>query len=81
MARRLVFTREAKADARVAYDWDEAQVPGLGAESLLCLKSACRQIADAPQRLPIRFDNFRRSLLRRFPYAIYFDFDETTVVI
>ena len=81
MARQIILTPEAKADARDAFGWYEEQDRGLGDEFLDCLESAFMQIADHPTRYPVRFDDFRRILIRRFPYAIYFDHDDRAVHI
>ena len=72
---------EAKQDAQTAYKWYEAQAEGLGEDFLACLDASFQQISKNPQRFPIRFDSFRRILLRRFPYAVYFDFDDHTAYV
>jgi plasmid stabilization system protein ParE len=36
---------------------------------------------DASRPLSARFDHFRRILIRRFPYAVYFDHDDKEVRI
>ncbi|HEV3271146.1 MAG TPA: type II toxin-antitoxin system RelE/ParE family toxin [Candidatus Methylacidiphilales bacterium] len=81
MARQIILTQEAKTDARDAYGWYEEQDRGLGDEFLGCLESAFLQIARHPARYPVRFDNFRRILIRRFPHAVYFDYDDNAVYI
>jgi plasmid stabilization system protein ParE len=79
--RQIILTPEAKTDARDAYGWYEEQDRGLGDEFLGCLESAFVHIAEHPTRYPIRFDSFRRILIRRFPYAVYFDYDDSAVYI
>jgi toxin ParE1/3/4 len=81
VARQIILTPEAKTDASDAYRWYEGQERGLGDDFLDCLESAFLQIADRPARYPIRFDDFRRILIRRFPYAVYFDHDDNAVYI
>ena len=81
MPRQIILTPEAKADAHDAYGWYEEQDRGLGDDFLGCLESAFLQIAQHPTRYPIRFDNFRRILIRRFPFAVYFDHDANNVYI
>ncbi len=49
--------------------------PGLGEDLLSELEHAYELIAENPQHYPIRFDTFRRILVRRFPYAVYFHAD------
>lgn len=69
---RLTFRDEAEGDVDVAYDWYERQRPGLGAEFLVELDNAIGRIRRGPRTQP-KFDSrFRCSLLKRFPYAVYF---------
>jgi toxin ParE1/3/4 len=79
--RQVILTPEAKSEAREAYDWYEEQDRGLGDEFLRCLELAFRQVAQNPQQYPVRFDSFRRILIRRFPYAIYFEDNETKIYV
>jgi plasmid stabilization system protein ParE len=79
--RQIILTSEAKADIRDAYDYYEEQDHGLGDDFLGCLESAFLQIAHHPTRYPVRFDNFRRILIRRFPYADYFEHDDSAVYV
>jgi len=62
-----------------AYQWYEQQSPGLGEELLLSLEAAYEKISQSPEMYPLRFDSFRRILIKRFPYAIYFESDEKNV--
>ena len=81
MPRQIILTPEAKEDARSAYLWYEAQNPGLGEDFLGQLDSVISEIALHPTRYPVRFDNFRRILIRRFPHAVYFDHDANNVYV
>jgi plasmid stabilization system protein ParE len=81
VTRQIILAPEAKSDVADAYGWYENQMQGLGDDFLTCLESAFLQIAQNPTRYPIRFDHFRRILIRRFPYAIYFDHDARAVYI
>lgn len=81
MPRQIILTPEAKVDASDAYAWYEEKNHGLGDDFLGCLESALLQIARHPTSYPVRFDNFRRILIRRFPYAVYFEHDNNAVYI
>jgi plasmid stabilization system protein ParE len=72
---------EAVADVAGAFAWYEQQRLGLGNELLKCLDEAYAQLAEHPLHYPIRFDSFRRILIRRFPYAVYFEHDEKAVFV
>ena len=81
MRRQIILTPEAFDDVREAHAWYENQESGLGTKLLDGLGAAFARIGDAPDAYPVRFDAFRRVLLHRFPYAIYFDHHDTTVVV
>jgi toxin ParE1/3/4 len=77
----VILLPEAVADVADGYAWYEKQELGLGEEFLACLEGAYALIAAYPLHYPVRFDSFRRILVRRFPYAVYFDHDEQTVFV
>lgn len=76
MARAVVFLAEVESDIGEAYWWYEEKDLGLGDEFLRCLEEAFYRISDHPEHFPIRFDDVRRVLVRRFPYAVYFYHDD-----
>jgi plasmid stabilization system protein ParE len=69
-----ILLPEAKADVANAYLWYEEQALGLGLEFLRCVETALRAIERSPRSYPIVHEAYRRSLVRRFPYAIFFEF-------
>jgi plasmid stabilization system protein ParE len=77
----VVLLPEAVADVADGFGWYEDQELGLGEEFLRCLDRAYALIAAHPLHYPIRFDSFRRILVRRFPYAVYFEHNEQTVFV
>lgn len=81
MGRDIVLLPEAVADVAEAYQWYESQHAGLGDEFLGCLAAAYSRIAAQPLHYPVRFDSFRRILLRRFPHAVYFEHDAATIFV
>lgn len=81
MARAVVFLPEVESDIGAAYWWYEEKVLGLGDEFLRCLEDAFSRISNHPEYFPVRFDNVRRVLVRRFPYAVYFYHDDTEVFV
>ncbi len=68
----LVLLPSAEAHIRAAHAWYEEQRPGLGDEFLDELHRAFAAIERTPQSYPIVHRHVRRSLVRRFPYAVYF---------
>ena len=81
MPREIVLIPEAVRDANDGYWWYEEQDAGLGEEFLRCLAAAYAKITENPEHYPARIDSFRQILIRRFPYAIYYEHDERTVWI
>jgi plasmid stabilization system protein ParE len=69
----------AEEDLRQAYAWYEEQRVGLGDDFLLCYEAALDAIIENPTRFPIIQHKIRRTLIRRFPYAIYYVFDPKTI--
>ena len=69
---RLVSRADADSDVETAFDWYEAELPGLGQQFLNELERAYERIAAGPSRYQRVAGEIRRVLLRRFPYAVYF---------
>ena len=77
----LRFTPEIEEDVISAYAWYEHKSQGLGEDFIRIFDSAVSEIAHNP-RLSTQLDHgFRRRLLRRFPYAIYYTFQDETIII
>lgn len=66
------YRQEAVADIEAAYDWYEAERPGLGLEFRGALADAERFLAETPEAFPVVYRELRRILLHRFPYSVYF---------
>ena len=81
MSRSLIFLPEAELDVNDAYWWYEEKDQGLGDDFLRSLEQAYSRITTHPQQFPLRFDDVRRILIRRFPYAVYFYYDEFNVYV
>ena len=63
---------QAAEDIAEAYAWYESQQSGLGSKFLDAVETAIVRIADGPKRYAAVLHNVRRTLIRRFPYSIYF---------
>lgn len=76
-----ILRPHALEDLRKAYAWYEEQRPGLGEEFLRCVDACLNRIARMPELHAIVRDNYRRALVRRFPYAVFYEHTEgiTTV--
>ncbi len=72
----LLILPEAKGDIADAYLWYEDQSQGLGMEFLRCVEAALLSIQRTPLLYPIVHESYRRALIRRFPFAIFFEIEE-----
>lgn len=64
-----------------AFDWYEERVSGLGSDFLMNVDAALNAILRNPRRFPVVHNNLRRALIRRFPYQIFFVFEEKRIVV
>jgi len=77
----FIIRRLAEAQLTQAYHWYEARAPGLGTEFLRSFEAACAQIGRQPKSSPIVFMDYRRNLLRKFPFGIFYAIEESGVVV
>lgn len=77
----LRFLPQVEMDVRNGRTWYEAKAPGLGEEFLRVFYACAEELARDPQIYPRIHREFRRRLLRRFPYAIYFRIEGDRVVV
>ena len=77
----LHFFSEVEADVFSAYVWYGAKSPGLGEEFLRIFYACVKEIPENPLLYPKVCREFRRRLLRRFPYAIYFMIKDNQIIM
>jgi len=76
----LRFLPGVEADVQSGYLWYEGKSTGLGAEFLRVFYACSQELTRNPLAYPKVHRMFRRCLLRRFPYAIYFRVEEDQVI-
>ncbi len=81
MAVELVVAPEAEQDIREAYGWYETRRFGLGEEFLSKVDAGIQSILRNPELHRIVHENYRRLLVRRFPYAIFYEYDNDRVTV
>ena len=74
MAAELVFAPEAENDLSEAYAWYQDRRPGLGEEFLSSVDVSLQNIRRTPEGCAYAHETFRRCLVRRFPYAVFYDY-------
>ena len=75
------FRPDLLTDLREVMAWYEAASPGLGAEFQQAFFAELDRIATAPLTHRVLYRDFRRAIMPRFPYLIYFKVEAATVVI
>ena len=81
MAVELVFAPEVEQDVEEAYQWYEDRRIGLGEEFLSCVEAGIQYICRLPELHAKVTGDCRRVLLRRFPYAIFYEYRKNTVTV
>ena len=77
----LRFLPEVEEDAINGYAWYENKSKGLGEDFLRMFYARVNEITWNPLLHPKVYQDFRRCLLRRFPYAIYFTIEKKQIVV
>ena len=81
MAAKLILAPEAEQDITEAYGWYENRRHGLGEDFLssvdACIQQACRE----PELHAKVHEEYRRVLVRRFPYAVFYEYAGEAVTI
>lgn len=77
----LRFLPEVEDDAIDGYSWYETKSPGLGEDFIRMLYACASDISRNPLLYQKVYGEFRRCLLRRFPYAIYFIIEKDLVIV
>lgn len=78
---KLSYTERAKGEIESAFSWYERQRPGLGFEFLDCLEVAIRHIISFPESCQVVYSRFRRCVVRRFPFSIFFTIEAEEIVV
>lgn len=81
MAADLITAPEVELDISEAYGWYEEHRSGLGEEFLSCIDACIHKIRRMPEMHAKVLEEYRRALVRRFPYAVFYEFVEGTVTV
>ena len=81
MAAELIIAPEAEQDIGEAYCWYEDRRPGLGDEFLSSVDACIQQIRRMPELHAKAHDEYRRALIRRFPYAVFYEYAGGTATV
>ena len=81
MAAKLILAPEVQQDLAEASAWYESRRTGLGDEFLDCLDACIAAILRMPEMQAVVHKQYRRALIRRFPYAVFYECKEHTVTV
>ncbi len=81
MSVELIIAPEVEQDIAEAYAWYESRRQGLGEEFLGCIEAVIQTILRMPEMYTAIYGNYRRGLIRRFPYSIFYEYTDESVVI
>ncbi len=77
----LRFIPEIEEDIINGYVWYETKSRGLGEDFLRMFYACANEISWNPLLYSKVYQDFRRRLFRRFPYAIYFTIENEQVIV
>lgn len=71
-----ILVPEARADVADACLWYEERCLGLGMDFIRCVEASLLSIQRTPLIYPVVHETYRRAIVRRFPFAIFFEVDD-----
>lgn len=81
MAYSVKIRAEAEEDLKDAYSYFEQCRTGLGADFILCIEESLSKISRNPDQYPVIYQGLHRTLVRRFPYGVFYKTHRDTVVV
>lgn len=77
----VVFHLDAEEEFKEAVWWYGTQQEGLDLEFVRCIDDAIQKIKRNPGLYPIEFENYRKKVVRRFPFKIVYEITEDHIYI
>jgi plasmid stabilization system protein ParE len=81
MSYEIIVRPEAAHEVQAAFDWYEEKSEGLGLEFLRAADACMASIKRNPLASPFMHQEVRRTLLRRFPYALFYIIKEERIIV
>jgi plasmid stabilization system protein ParE len=81
MTRPVILTPLAEADLAEGKVWYDDQRDGLGTEFVLAVEKVLHQIGATPEMHQVVRDDVRKSVVRRFPYVVFYRAEPDRVVV
>ena len=81
MSYEIIVRPEAAREVQEAFDWYEEKSEGLGLEFLRAADACMAGIKRNPLASPAMYQDIRRALLRKFPYALFYMVKEERIIV
>lgn len=81
MTLRLILRPAARAEFDEAFDWYEAQQPGLGVTFAARIHEVFDRVTATPGWYPVIFGDVRRAVVSRSPYVIFYRVQPQRIVV
>jgi plasmid stabilization system protein ParE len=81
MAKTITFTSEAEDDSYQGYAWYESRRIGLGREFITAVDACLQLISRNPKLYQTIYKDYRRAVVRRFPFSIIYEETDSEVII
>jgi plasmid stabilization system protein ParE len=75
------FAPEAAADVAAGFRWYDDQRSGLGSQFLDCVLACLERVRRTPDLYGRVHGEYRRALVRRFPYAVFYEIADGAVTV
>jgi plasmid stabilization system protein ParE len=75
------YVPEADAELAEARIWYRSQRQGLDVALMQRVDEAVKRIIENPNAFPVVHEQFRRAIVRQFPFAIFFEVRESEIVV
>src|SRR5688572_12094934 len=77
----IAYRPEVQEEIDAAYRHYETQREGLGGEFLVSLRNQLDLIRENPEMYAVLYRSVRASLMRRFPYVVYFRMEASRILV
>jgi len=77
----VIIRPRAEADLQEAKEWFEERRKGLGTSRVVAIRVAVAALRENPNRFPDYYRGFRRVLVRRFPYKVFYRIEGDRVIV
>jgi plasmid stabilization system protein ParE len=81
MVDRVILLPRAIREAADARGWYESRRGGLGDEFVQSVERCIESIRRTPELYAFAHEQYRRALVRRFPYAAFYEYTDEAIIV